>query len=231
MQVYLSSIPLLFTDDPHQLTFYESSFINSIPYFIITPIPISISNNGGSGSSCSEEINRLEVQPQPDSNFGQSPFVPSQQIVVSTSGLDLGAAATQTRPRESDVRTTIPIATTTSSHAGTPTPISQPTGSSKPSASVTLVIVSQVVTTIANAQNEPITTRSVMVFCSHATLLILVVFSSYMTTRTTAVPMNTAMNAGVIPINAGTAHLDHLTCIFIPLLITLWAITLTLKLE
>lgn len=61
--------------------------------------------------------------------------------------------------------------------------------------------------------------------------LIRVAPSSYMSTRTTTVPMSTAVNAGFIPLNAGVARLDHVTCIFIPFLITLWAITLTFRLE
>lgn len=56
-------------------------------------------------------------------------------------------------------------------------------------------------------------------------------FFSYMTTRTTAVPMNTGASSGFIPINAGKARLDDFTSIFIPLLIVLWVVIFTLTLE
>ncbi|KAF5355953.1 hypothetical protein D9756_003895 [Leucocoprinus leucothites] len=208
----ISSGSGLLTGETGTLTFYETSYINSQPYFTITPIPISILSSGGSSSSCTEGINQLQEQPQPDADFGQSPFLPNSNVVVSTGGLVSGAAPTQTRDNESDVGSSTPIATGPTTFIEGPTPTYPPDEPTKPSGSVTLVIVAQVVTTTTNSLNEPITT-------------------SYMSTRTTTVPMNSAVNAGVIPINAGTARLDHLTCIFVPLLVTIWAITLFLRLD
>ncbi|KAJ3571592.1 hypothetical protein NP233_g3665 [Leucocoprinus birnbaumii] len=211
LNLTVSSGPGLLTNETGTLTFYETSYINSLPYFVITPIPISILNNGGSGSSCTQGVNQLQTQPQPDVDFGQSPFLPNSDVVVSTGGLVPGATPTRTRTSASDGGPATPIATGPTTFIEGPTP-TYPANESSASGSVTLVIVAQVTTTTTNSLNEAITT-------------------SYMTTRTTTVPMNSAVNAGVIPINAGTARLDNLTCIFVPILITVWAITLVLKLD
>ncbi|KXN89890.1 hypothetical protein AN958_04894 [Leucoagaricus sp. SymC.cos] len=200
LNLTISSGTGLLTRETGTLTFYESSYINSVPHFTITPIPISILNNATPVSSCTGEINQLQAQPQPDSDFGQSPFNPDLQVTVST-----GSFVSGTTP-------TSPIATSPTTFIEGPTPTLPPDHPSKPSGSVTLVIVSQVVTTTTNSLNQPMTT-------------------SYMTTRRTIVPMSTAANVGVIPINAGTARLDHLTCIFVPLLIIICAIALTLRLD
>ncbi|KAF9452629.1 hypothetical protein P691DRAFT_772085 [Macrolepiota fuliginosa MF-IS2] len=206
-------LPSCIPTGQYNLTFYETSVINSIPCFTITPIPISISNNAGSSSTCSEGTNQLQTQPQPSSDYGQSPFNPNLQVVVSTGRLVSGAAGTQTRPSESNTRTPTSVVTVTSPSGVASTSAPQPSESSpKSSGLVTLVIVSQAVATFTNSQNQPVTT-------------------SYMTTRTTAVLMSTATSAGFIPINAGKARLDDVTCIFIPLLIALWAITLVFRLE
>jgi len=195
----------------YNLTFYETSFINSIPCFTITPLPIAISNDAGSHTPCNEGANSLQAIPQPSSDFGHSPFNPLQQVAVSTGLLGSGTGAAQTRPQEPG---TTPIESTGASHdvTSSPIPTSLPEDSlPKPPGSVTLVIVSQVITTITDGQDGTITT-------------------SYMTTRTTTVPVNTPASHGYIPINAGKARLDYLT-IFIPFLIMLWVVTVAFTLQ
>lgn len=140
-----------------QLTFYETSLINDIPCFAITPIPISILNNAGPRPSCNEGVNPLQPLPQPSSDFGQSPFNPLHQVAIST-GTTSGAGEAQTRtdPRSSPIESASTLGSVNSSPTSPPLPEDSP---SKAPGSVTLVIVSQVVTAIADGQEGVVTTR------------------------------------------------------------------------
>ncbi|KAJ7932603.1 hypothetical protein B0H13DRAFT_788176 [Mycena leptocephala] len=58
----------------YNLTFYETSFFNSLGIFAITPIPIPILNPSPSGSPC-PNLNPLQGQPQSSNPLRQSPFL------------------------------------------------------------------------------------------------------------------------------------------------------------
>jgi len=58
----------------YNLTFYETSFFNSLGIFAITPIPIPILNPNPSGSPC-PNLNPLQGQPQSSNPLRQSPFL------------------------------------------------------------------------------------------------------------------------------------------------------------
>uniref|UniRef100_A0A0W0G2N7 Uncharacterized protein n=1 Tax=Moniliophthora roreri TaxID=221103 RepID=A0A0W0G2N7_MONRR len=84
-------IPKCIPEGAYNLTFYESSYIDGQPYFIITPISIPIDNPSPSGVPCTEGTNEFLGQPQASSPPLQSPFGQGQgppviTITLSASG-------------------------------------------------------------------------------------------------------------------------------------------------
>jgi len=85
-------IPSCIPTGKYNLTFYEFSHIDGQPFFTITPIPISVTNNNPSGD-CSDILNVIEPQPQPSFPFGESPFLPNS-TTTGTSATTTGTSAT-----------------------------------------------------------------------------------------------------------------------------------------
>ena len=66
-----------------QLTFYEESHIDDVPFFSITPLPIIINNPNLSGS-CAPGSNPLQPFPQSSSPPSQNPVSPTVTITQSS---------------------------------------------------------------------------------------------------------------------------------------------------
>ena len=64
-----------------KMTFYETSTLEKQPLYAITPIPISIRNPSPEGE-CTEGVNTLEAQPQPDARAPESPFLPGSVVLA-----------------------------------------------------------------------------------------------------------------------------------------------------
>lgn len=74
-------IPRCIRPGQYNMTFYETSTLETQPLYVITPIPISIRNPSPSGE-CTEGVNTLEAQPQPDTRAPQSPFLPGSVVLA-----------------------------------------------------------------------------------------------------------------------------------------------------
>ncbi|THH32121.1 hypothetical protein EUX98_g2049 [Antrodiella citrinella] len=65
----------------YNLTFYEGSFIQSTPYFTITPLPVSVQNTNPTGA-CANGTNAVQTVPQASTSLLTSPWLDQTQTSI-----------------------------------------------------------------------------------------------------------------------------------------------------
>ncbi|KAG7450364.1 uncharacterized protein BT62DRAFT_1072452 [Guyanagaster necrorhizus] len=132
-------VPTCIKSGNYNLTFYETSQIEGKPFFIITPVPLQIENSNLSGSSCVDNLNTLQDQPQVFSAPEDPPFFAGETTATSTSTSPLVTITVS-----DGVSFTFPTTITI-----TPT-----------QAATTVVVISESITTIVTTDSQGLVTST-----------------------------------------------------------------------
>ncbi|KAI0670023.1 hypothetical protein C8Q78DRAFT_1038808 [Trametes maxima] len=219
------TVPSCLQTGTYNLTVYEASHFVADHYFAITPIPIQVRNNGNVSSSCNATLNALQAQPQVSSP-PPSDLLPGGGGTTSANG---NSSVTTTTPAPSSTSHG-EIITVTAGDGDITIPISdlpgtivvEPSGGA-PTETMTLNESSGFITifktvaptataTLTEIISQPVTITLEETYISTSvapgtTLQFTVTQTILSTTEIVQTQASSPQQAGLLPINSGSASL------------------------